>query len=128
MLTLEPKNSRAKAGLTSITSRKKDEQFEEAKTALAEGRNLEALKMLLELSKQQTKYKDLNTFIDLAREQLMPIVERQFKNGLSYYAKEDYSKAIVIWDEALLINPRHTSILEYRKRAEEKLKALEQLK
>ncbi|MEW5799272.1 MAG: hypothetical protein AB1728_09720 [Bacteroidota bacterium] len=128
VLTLEPKNSRAKAGLTSITSRKKDEQFEEAKTALAEGRNLEALKMLLELSKQQTKYKDLNTFIDLAREQLMPIVERQFKNGLSYYAKEDYSKAIVIWDEALLINPRHTSILEYRKRAEEKLKALEQLK
>ncbi len=128
VLTLEPKNSRAKAGLTTITSRKKDEQFEEAKTALAEGRNLEALKMLLELSKQQTKYKDLNTFIDLALEQLMPIVERQFKNGLSYYAKEDYSKAIVIWDEALLINPRHTSILEYRKRAEEKMKALEQLK
>lgn len=128
VLTLEPKNSRAKAGLTTIKSRQKEEQFEEAKTALAEGRNLEALKLLLELSKQQTKYKDLNTYIDLAREQLMPIVERQFKNGLSYYAKEDYSKAIVIWDEALLINPRHTSILEYRKRAEEKMKALEQLK
>lgn len=128
VLTLEPKNSRAKAGLNAIKSRQKDEHFEEAKSALAEGRNMEALKMLLELSKQQTKYKDLNLFIDMAREQLMPIVEHQFKNGLSYYAKEDYSKAIVIWDDALLINPRHTSILEYRKRAEEKLKALEQLK
>ncbi|MBI2427701.1 MAG: hypothetical protein HYV29_02705 [Ignavibacteriales bacterium] len=128
VLNLEPKNSRAKAGLNAIKSKQKDEQFEEAKTALAEGRNLEALKMLIELSKQQTKYKDLNSYIDLAREQLLPIVERQFKNGLSYYAKEDYSKAIVIWDEALLINPRHTSILEYRKRAEEKMKALEQLK
>ncbi len=31
--------------------------------------------MLLELSKQQTKYKDLNSFIDIAREQLLPIVE-----------------------------------------------------
>lgn len=128
VLTLEPKNSSAKAGLNAIKSRQKDEQFEEAKAALAEGRNMEALKLLLELSKLQTKYKELNSYIDIAREQLMPIVERQFKNGLSYYAKEEYSKAIVIWDEALLINPRHTSILEYRKRAEEKMKALEQLK
>jgi hypothetical protein len=33
-----------------------------------------------------------------------------------------------MWDRGLLIQPHHTDTLEYRKRAEEKLKALEKLK
>lgn len=128
ILALEPKNAQAKAGLNKIKQQKKDEQYEAAKTALVEGRYFDALKMFLDLSGQNITYKDLPSYIDIARSKLQPQVERQFKSGLAHYANENYHEAIRIWDDALLIQPRHPGILEYRKRAEEKMKALEQLK
>ncbi len=128
VLTVEPKNSQAKAGLNTIKTRRLDEQFETAKSEMAEGRYFEALLMMLELSKQNIKNKELAGAIESARNQLQPEVERQFKRGLALYANESYQEAIDIWDSTLLIQPRHTGILEYRKRAEEKMKALEQLK
>ncbi len=128
VLTAEPKNSQAKAGLNTIKTRRLDEQFETAKNEMAEGRYFEALVMMLDLSKQNIKNKSLPGAIELARAKLQPEVEKQFKRGLALYVTENYREAIDIWDNTLLIQPRHTGILEYRKRAEEKMKALEQLK
>jgi hypothetical protein len=48
--------------------------------------------------------------------------------GLQFYIKEDFKSAIAEWDKVLLIQPSDSSTSEYRKRAEEKLKALEQFK
>ncbi|MDP1676494.1 MAG: hypothetical protein Q8L88_06470 [Bacteroidota bacterium] len=127
-LTVEPKNSQAKAGLNAIKTGRLDDQFEIAKEEMAEGRYFEALLMMLDLSKQNIKNKNLPGAIELARAKLQPEVEKQFKRGLALYANENYQEAINIWDNTLLIQPRHTGILEYRKRAEEKMKALEQLK
>jgi hypothetical protein len=47
---------------------------------------------------------------------------------LQFYIKEDFKSAIAAWDKVLMIQPEDSSTLEYRKRAEEKLKALEQFK
>ena len=127
-LAAEPKNSQAKAGLNAIKTGRLDDQFEAAKAEMAEGRYFEALLMMLDLSKQNIKNKNLPGAIELARTKLQPEVEKQFKRGLALYANENYHEAIGIWDNTLLIQPRHTGILEYRKRAEEKMKALEQLK
>lgn len=128
VLSLEPKNSRAKAGLNVIQQKRKEEQVEVAKAIFNEGKYFEALTMMLELVQQNIKSKELESYIETAREKLQPEVEKRFKQGLSYYVNENYDHAITVWDDALLIQPRHAGILEYRKRAEEKMKALERLK
>lgn len=127
ILSLEPRNSRARAGLNAIEAKRRDEQFDLAKSAFHEGKYFEALAMFIELSKRNEKNKEIQSFIELTRAKLQPEVEKLFKMGLSLYAKEYYEDAISAWDKALLIQPRHAGILEYRKRAEEKKKAIEQL-
>jgi tetratricopeptide (TPR) repeat protein len=127
VLNLEPRNSRARAGLNAIEAKRQDEQFDLAKAAFREGKYFEALRMFIELSKHNEKNKEIQSFIELTRAKLQPEVEKLFKMGLSLYAKEYYEDAINTWDKALLIQPRHAGLLEYRKRAEEKKKAMEQL-
>jgi tetratricopeptide (TPR) repeat protein len=126
-LGLEPRNARARAGLNAIEAKRREEQFDLAKAAFHDGRYFDALTMFLDLSKRNEKSKEIQSFIDLTRAKLQPEVEKLFKIGLSLYAKEYYEDAINTWDKALLIQPRHAGILEYRKRAEEKKKAMEQL-
>ena len=128
VLSLDPRNSRARAGLNAIRAKRKEEQFETAKEIYEQGKYFDALTMMLELSKQNIKNKELQSYIDKAREKLQPEVEKRFKTGLSYYVSENFDHAISVWDSALIIQPRHAGILEYRKRAEEKMKALELLK
>ena len=62
------------------------------------------------------------------RDALKADIDRLFKNGLQFYIKEDFKSAISEWDKVLLIQPADSSTIEYRKRAEEKLRALEQFK
>jgi len=127
-LSLEPNNSRAKAGLNAIQQKRNEEQVEVAKAVFDQGKYFDALVMMLELSKQNIKSRELESYIETAREKLQPEVEKRFKQGLAYYVSENYDHAITVWDNALLIQPRHAGMLEYRKRAEEKMKALEKLK
>jgi tetratricopeptide (TPR) repeat protein len=58
---------------------------------------------------------------------LKPVVETHFRTGLQYYLAEEYKQALNEWTKALRIDPENESILGYAQRAEEKLKALEEL-
>ncbi len=71
---------------------------------------------------------DAKNFLERTRELLLPEVDKFFRAGLQYYTKENYRAALQEWDKALAIQPNHAGTLEYRKRAEDKLKALEKLK
>jgi tetratricopeptide (TPR) repeat protein len=128
VLTIEPKNSQARAGLNTIGTRRVSAAFSQAKSLYDEGRYSQALPLLVEVVLKDERNSEARRYLDQARKILEPEVEKIFKMGLQMYVKEEYRAAIETWDKGLLIQPRHAATLEYRKRAEEKLKALEQLK
>jgi len=128
VLTIEPKNSQARAGLNTIGNRRVSAAFSQAKSLYDEGRYSQALPLLVEVVQKDERNSEARRYLDQTRKILEPEAERIFKMGLQMYVREDYRAAIEMWDKGLLIQPRHAATLEYRKRAEEKLKALEQLK
>jgi tetratricopeptide (TPR) repeat protein len=127
-LAIEPNNSRARAGLNSIQSRRTSAAFEQAKALYNDGKYSEALPILADIVQKDDRNSEARRYLEQVRKILEPEVEKIFKAGLQLYVKEEYHKAIEMWDRGLLIQPHHTDTLEYRKRAEEKLKALEKLK
>ncbi len=140
VLRYNSKNPEAKKNLSLIESRLKastdatqtqrdtKELFQKGKSAYDQENYLEAISIFTEYLKQEPKSKDAQTYIDRSRDSLIPKVEEYFKIGLQYYVEENYKKALEVWNKALTIKPEHQAILEYKKRAELKLEALEKLK
>lgn len=54
-------------------------------------------------------------------------VDEYFNRGIQLYTEEKYEEAIQIWDIVLRINPYHRGAIEYKERAQERLRALETL-
>jgi tetratricopeptide (TPR) repeat protein len=128
VLAIEPDNSRAHAGLNTVQKRRLRAAFEQAKALYNDGKYSEALPILVDIVQKDESNSEAKRYLDQTRKFLQPEVEKIFKAGLQFYVKEDYRKAIEMWDRGLLIQPHSADTLEYRKRAEEKLKALEKLK
>ncbi|MBI3193095.1 MAG: tetratricopeptide repeat protein [Ignavibacteriae bacterium] len=121
--------SKLRASSDAVKSqRSTKELFDKGKSAFEQENYLEAISVFQEYLKQDPKNKDAQTFIDRARDSLVPKVEEYFKIGLQYYVEENYKKALEVWNIALTIKQDHQAILEYKNRAELKLKALEKLK
>jgi tetratricopeptide (TPR) repeat protein len=128
VLAIEPNNSRARAGLNTIQKGRLSAALEEAKALYDDGKYSEALPILVDIVQKNESNSEARRYLEQTRKVLEPEVEKIFKAGLQFYVKEDYRKAIEMWDMGLLIQPHNADTLEYRKRAEEKLKALEQLR
>ncbi len=127
VLAINPKNRQAKAGLEAVRTRRIDELFEQGTSAFNENRYFDALKIFMEVQRRDGKHRDAKILLGQAREMLTPDIDKYFKAGLQFYSREEYKAALEEWDNALLIEPRHKGVLEYRKRAQQKLKALERL-
>jgi tetratricopeptide (TPR) repeat protein len=127
-LLIEPKNSQARAGLSTIRSRRTKAAFDQAKLLFGEGKYSEALPLLADVVQKDERNSEARQYLERTRRILEPEVENIFKIGLQFYVREEYREAIEAWDKGLLIQPHHAATREYRKRAEEKLKALEKLK
>ncbi len=119
---------RTAANATVKPQRTTSENFEKGKAAF-DGKNyLDAITYFTDCLKQEPKNSEAQSYIDRSREILRPQMESFFKLGLQYYVDEQYKKAIEVWSQALLVDPEHKAILEYKKRAELKLEALERLR
>ena len=128
ILEVEPKNSQAKAGLNAIRNRHINDQVEQAKTAFNEKKYFDALTMFADILQKDAANKEARAYLEKTRDALKADIDRLFKKGLQFYIKEDYKSAISEWDMVLLIQPSDSSTIQYRRRAEEKMKALEQFK
>ncbi len=122
----DPKNTSARAGLRMIAARRLRAQVEAAKIAYNEKRYFDALQMLLDMIGRGDNSSEIRDLLGKTRDALKTETDRLFKLGLQFYIKEDFKSAIAEWDKVLMIVPSDSSTLEYRKRAEEKLKALQQ--
>ena len=127
-LAIEPKNAQARAGLTAVAAKRSGRVLERGKAAFDDGKYMDALEIFAAIVAKEERQQEARQYLDQTREKLRPEVEAYFKSGLQLYVKEDYIGALAMWDRVLLIDPRHGATLEYKKRAEEKVKALERLK
>jgi len=127
ILSSNARNAQAKTGLEAIKFRRVADLAERGKTAFNEGKYFEALSIFSEILQRDDKNREAKTMFDKSREASLPEVNNFFKAGLQFYLQEKYKSAIESWDKALLIQPQHQATLEYYKRAQEKLKAIEKL-
>ena len=54
-------------------------------------------------------------------------VDDYFNRGIKFFTEEKYRQAIAEWDKALTINPDHQGAREYRRRAQERMDALNKM-
>ncbi len=52
------------------------------------------------------------------------LVDEYFNRGIQLFTEEKYREAIAEWQKGLALNPSHRGSLEYKKRAEDRLRAL----
>lgn len=128
VLATEPRNNQARQGLETIKSKRRDLEVERGKEFFALENYSDALTIFLNVLQQDERHREAKAYLDRTRQILLPEVDNYFRSGLQLYTKENYKAAIEEWDKALLIKPDHQGTLEYKKRAEEKLNALERLK
>ena len=124
----EPRNSQALQGLATIRTKRRDLVFQKGKELFALEKYMEALTVFLDVLKQDERHSEAKSYLDRTRQILQPMLDNYFRSGLQYYTKENYKAALDEWEKGLLIDPNHQGTLEYKTRAEEKLKALERLK
>jgi tetratricopeptide (TPR) repeat protein len=128
VLATEPRNTRARQGIAAIRARRTDDLLERGKNLAANNSHMDALRVFLQVLDRDPRHREANELLDRTRQILKPEVETFFRIGLQLYTRENYKLAIEEWDKGLLIDPNHQGTVEYRKRADEKLKALERLK
>lgn len=128
VLSIEPTSSQAKSGLHAIRNRRFRDQMAEGKSAYEARKYFDALTIFSNIVREDENNKDGQTYLVKTRDALKSEIPSLFKTGLQFYIKEEYKAAIATWDKILMIRPQDSSTLEYRKRAEEKMKALEQFK
>ncbi len=91
------------------------------------GRYFDALEAIEEALKKNPAHVDALALEAQCRNSVTRLVDEHFNRGLNYYTEEKYRAAIVEWDRALVINPDHRGSIEYKRRAQERLDALNQL-
>jgi tetratricopeptide (TPR) repeat protein len=91
------------------------------------GRYLEALEAINEALKKDPGRRDAQDLAAQCEGSVRRLVDEYFNRGLNYYTEEKYRAAIAEWNRALLINPEHQGSIEYKRRAQERLDALNQL-
>ncbi len=102
-------------------------QFERGEEHFRRGEFVLAMEMFDKVLVRDPENSRARKYLDDAQRQLNLRVDQFFNNGLSFYANEDYDKAIVEWRQALALNPKHAQSQEFIEKARLKLEALEKL-
>jgi tetratricopeptide (TPR) repeat protein len=102
-------------------------QFERGEEHFRRGEFVLAMEMFDKVLSRDPENSRARKYLDDAQRQLNLKVDQYFSNGLSFYANEDYDKAIVEWRQALALNPKHAQSQEFIEKARLKLEALEKL-
>ncbi len=98
---------------------------EQARTVLAQERFVEALRLFNQALETDPTNEAAKRGAKECQGRMAAMAEEFFNRGMTLYAEEDYRSAIEFWNKVLEINPNHNGAREYKKRAEEQLRALE---
>lgn len=104
-----------------------DDLLKNADDKIAKKDYLEAYELYLALQERDSNNVYIQSQVDTCRTYLQEEIERYFNSGISFFAAENYQSAIKEWDAVLRIDPHHAKSIEYKKEAEQRLKALNKL-
>ena len=102
--------------------------IENAKSQYLSGHYLDALETFNQILKNDPSNQDAQDYRKLCQSKLNDKVDDFFNRGIRFYTEEKYQLAIDEWNKALKINPYHKGSLEYKKRAQDRLEALNRFK
>ena len=91
------------------------------------GQYLEAMEELDQALKTGPENPAAQALLHDCQQKLYDRVDDYFSRGIELYTEERYQEAIRMWDIVLRINPYHKGALDYQKRAQERIQALESL-
>ncbi|MFQ5864584.1 MAG: tetratricopeptide repeat protein [bacterium] len=89
---------------------------------------IEALEIFEQIVRLDPTNERARNEISSCRIKINALVEKYFNEGIDLYTLDRYDEAIERWNQALKLNPKHKSSLNYKQKAMERLKALEALK
>lgn len=104
-----------------------EELLDRAEQKFRSGRYLEALELYTHVSARQNSNELAAQRIQECQQHLEQEVEKYFSRGINYYTREKYSDAIREWNKVLRIDPDHAQAIAYKRKAEERLSALNRL-
>ncbi|KAA3616533.1 MAG: hypothetical protein DWQ05_12445 [Calditrichaeota bacterium] len=104
-----------------------DELLKSADEKIENSNYFEAYELYTALQERDSNNTYIQAQVDTCRLYLHEEVELFFNSGISFFAGENYENAIKEWDAALRIDPNHAKSKEYKKKAEQRLKALNRL-
>ncbi len=104
-----------------------DRLVEIGRSGYLSGRYLEAMEALNEAIKKNPSRPDIYELRGQCERSISRQVDEFFNRGLKYYTEEKYRAAVTEWDRALRLNPEHRGSIEYKRRALERLEALNRL-
>lgn len=92
------------------------------------GHYVQALEAVKEVLKKEPTRREALDLAEQCESSVTRLVDQHFNRGLKLYTEEKYRAAIAEWDRALLANPEHRGSIEYKRRAQERLDALNQMR
>ncbi|MCR4440136.1 MAG: tetratricopeptide repeat protein [candidate division KSB1 bacterium] len=99
--------------------------IDQAQQAMARGNLPEALRLFTQVVETDPSHAAARRGVKECQERMASLAEEYFNRGMALYAEEDYRSAIELWNKVLEINPNHSGAREYKKKAQEQLRALE---
>jgi len=125
---IDPGNSQMGHRLSSLREKLSlRELIEEGKKQLALGKMQDALSAFKLVLERDPMNDEAKKYAAQCLASLRNTVDELYQNGQHAYSNEEYETAIDLFTRVLAIDPNHKTAQEYLQRANDKLKALEQL-
>lgn len=102
--------------------------LQEGQEKFNRGQYVEAVEKFQQVLELDSENEVARRQLELCNKKIQELVDRYFNEGIKLYSSEKYEEAIKMWDQALRLKPDFTQAKEYKKKALERIRALEALK
>ncbi|HPI71754.1 MAG TPA: tetratricopeptide repeat protein [bacterium] len=101
--------------------------LEIARKRFLRDRYSEALPLIQEALNKEPNQTQAASLLAQTLKRMEAQVDAYFNRGIAFFTQEKYTQAIGEWDKALAINPNHQGAREFRRRAQERIDALNKM-
>ena len=101
--------------------------FSEGQRAYNNQQYQQALQFFSQALQANPDNSEARQMLERCQIKLRDLAEEYFNRGMAHYSNQEYSSAIELWERVLDINPSHAGALEYIRKAQEQVRALEVL-
>lgn len=104
-----------------------DQLMDLARTSYLQSQFSEASALAMEALKKNPNHAAAQNLYSQSQKRIAAQVDEWYNRGIKLYTEEKYRSAIVEWDKVLAVNPDHEGAKDYKRRAQERLDALNRL-